>query len=87
MKLKAFQEGKGERTSDELYPIELVEHDTVNTRVKIHYIGYSMNAEIFDFTPPKPLIFPTFSLLALEIKRSLQGSRKASPEVRIEMDF
>ena len=40
--------------------------------------------------PPKLLISLTFSLyqeLALKIKRSLQGSRKASPEVRIETDF
>ena len=47
-------------------------------------------ADIMDFTPPKPLISPTSSLyqeLALKIKRNLQGSRKASPEVRIEMDF
>ena len=88
---------KRRKDNDELYPIEIVERDTINSRVKIHYIGYSTNedewrnaAEILDFTPPKPLISPTFSLyqeLALKIKRSLQGSRKASPEVKIEMDF
>ena len=88
---------KKRKSSDELHPVEVVERDTVNARVKILYIGYSANedkwrnaAEILDFTPPKPLISPTFSLyqeLALKIKRSLQGSRKASPVVRIEMDF
>ena len=89
---------KRKKDSDaELYPIEIMERDTVNARVKIHYIGYSANedewrdaSDIVDFTPPKPLISPTFSLyqeLALKIKRTLQGSRKASPEVRIEMDF
>ena len=85
------------RKRSELYPIEIVERDAANARVKIHYIGYSTSddewrstADILDFTPPKPLISPTFSLyqeLALKIKRSLQGLRKASPEVRIEMDF
>ena len=69
----------------------------MNARVKIRYIGYSANedewrdaSDILDFTPPKPLISLTFSLyqeLALKIKRTLQGFRKASPEVRIEMDF
>ena len=88
---------KARRKRSELYPVEVVEHDTANAKVKIHYIGYSSNqdewrnaADIVDCTPPKPLISLVFSLyqeLALKIKRSLQGSRKASPEVRIEMDF
>ena len=29
----------------ELYPIEIVEQDAVNARVKIHYIGYSSNED------------------------------------------
>ena len=41
MKSKAFQGRKGEKNSDELYPIEVVERDQVNSQVKIHYIGYS----------------------------------------------
>ena len=58
---------KRRKDNDELYPIEIVERNTINSRVKIHYIGYSTNedewrnaAEILDFMPPKPLISPTF---------------------------
>lgn len=93
--VEGIPRGKRRKDNDELHPVEVVERDAVNGRVKIHYIGYSTNedewrnaSDILDFTPPQPLISSTFSLyqeLALMIKRSLQGSRKASPEVRIEM--
>ena len=36
---------KRRKNSDELYPVEVVERDTVNAWVKIHYIGYSANED------------------------------------------
>ena len=61
------REKRKKYNDEELYPIEIIECDTVNARVKIHYIGYSANeyewrdaSDIVDFTPPKPLISLTF---------------------------
>ena len=81
----------------ELFPIEIVENDATTCRVKIHYCGYSSEddewrdpGDIVDLSSPTPLLTSSFSLhqeLALKIKRSLQNTRKSSPEVRIEMDF
>ena len=83
----------------ELFPIEIVENDITTGKVKIHYCGYSNDydewrdpGDIVDLSSPSPtpLLTSSFSLhqeLALKIKRSLQNTRKSSPEVRIEMEF
>ena len=82
-----------------LYPVEVIEEDSVAGRVKIHYVGYSArydewrdNNDIVDTSGeiPRPLLGTNFSLfqeLACKIKLALKSSRKASPEAKIELPF
>ena len=82
-----------------LYPVEVIEEDSVAGRVKIHYVGYGArydewrdNNDIVDTSGeiPRPLLGTNFSLfqeLACKIKLALKSSRKASPEAKIELSF
>ena len=96
--LKLPQSRADDRCNDStLYPVEVIEEDTVAGRVKIHYVGYSAryhewrdNNDIVDTSGeiPRPLRGTNFSRLqelACKIKLALKSSRKASPDAKIEL--
>lgn len=88
------------KSKADLYPIEVVETDSENNRVKVHYTGYSDtfdewkdSSEIEDIATEVPANYqPTYTPyslyhdLSIRIKRSLTCAR-GSPDVKITMPF
>ena len=90
---------KGSNTSNELFPIAVVDEDS--TRYKVHYVGYSSvhdewktKSDVVDLDDGNGDVSNCgqseyrFSLpheLATRIKVALNSSRKDSPVIRVDM--
>ena len=98
--VKSSKKARTPKLDKDIYPIEVVDEDS--TRYKVHYVGYSSSYDEWkekgdivsiteDSEEPEPTtVIERFSLygeLATKIKLSLNGNRKGSPVIRIDMPF